>query len=171
MKLEQALEIAERIKSDLAPHCERIEIAGSIRRRKPEVGDIELVAIPKPYDTGLFASGIATIIDRWPKVRGELPCRYTQRTLPEGIALDLFFATADNWGLIYAIRTGSADFSHHVLASGWSRNGYKSIDGMITRDGKPFPMREETDLFRLAGVPYTPPEARIWPRPQQNSQG
>jgi hypothetical protein len=32
-------------------------------------------------------------------------------------------------------------------------------------------MREETDLFRLAGVPYTPPEARIWPRPLQNSQG
>ena len=170
MNLSQALDIATRTRDLLAPHCDRIEIAGSIRRRKPDVGDIEIVAIPKPYDTGLFSSGIATIVNRWPKVRGELPCRYTQRTLPDGIALDLFFATADNWGLIYAIRTGSADYSHHVLASGWSSRGYKSIDGMITRDGRPYPMPEETDLFNIAGVPWTPPEARIWPRPLQGEQ-
>ncbi len=48
MQLDKALEIAEKTKELLAPYCERIEIAGSIRRKKPEVKDIELVAIPKP---------------------------------------------------------------------------------------------------------------------------
>jgi DNA polymerase/3'-5' exonuclease PolX len=160
MKLDQATAIAERIKAQLAPHCDRIEIAGSIRRRKNEVGDIEIVAIPKPYDVGLFASGIAPIVTTWPKVRGELPCKYTQRQLPDGIALDLFFATAENWGLIYAIRTGSADYSHRVLACGWVRNGYKSAKGMLTRNGVPVPVPEESDLFRLAGVPWVEPKAR-----------
>jgi DNA polymerase/3'-5' exonuclease PolX len=160
MQLDQATAIAERVKAQLAPHCNRIEIAGSIRRRKSDVGDIEIVAIPKPYDVGLFASGIAPIVSAWPKVRGELPCKYTQRTLPDGIALDLFFATAENWGLIYAIRTGSADYSHRVLACGWVRNGYKSADGMLSRDGVAVPVREERDLFRLAGVPWVEPEAR-----------
>lgn len=160
MQLDQATAIAECVKAQLAPHCDRIEIAGSIRRRKAEVGDIEIVAIPKPYDVGLFASGIAPIVSAWPKVRGELPCRYTQRMLPDGIALDLFFATPTNWGLIYAIRTGSADYSHRVLACGWVRNGYKSADGMLRRDGVPVPVREERDLFRLAGVPWVDPEAR-----------
>jgi len=160
MQLKRAMEIAERVKAQLAPHCERIEIAGSIRRRKADVGDIEIVAIPKPYDVGLFASGIALVVSEWQKVRGELPCKYTQRMLPEGIALDLFFATAENWGLIYAIRTGSAEFSHHVLACGWARNGYKSVGGMLTSNGSPVEVREERDLFGLAGVSWVNPEDR-----------
>jgi DNA polymerase/3'-5' exonuclease PolX len=160
MQLDQATAIAERVKAQLAPHCDRIEIAGSIRRRKPDVGDIEIVAIPKPYDVGLFPSGIAPIVNAWPKVRGELPCKYTQRTLPDGIALDLFVATAENWGLIFALRTGSADYSHRVLACGWVRNGYHSVNGMLTRNGEALPVREELDLFRLAGVQWVEPEAR-----------
>ena len=160
MKLDQATAIAERVKAQLTPHCIRVEIAGSVRRRKPDVGDIEIVAIPKPYDVGLFATGIACIVDRWPKVRGELPCKYTQRTLPDGIALDLFFATSENWGLIYAIRTGSAAYSHHVLARGWVRNGYESKNGMLTRNGAPVATPEERDLFRMAGEKWIPPEER-----------
>ena len=161
MRLDQATAIAERVKALLAPHCDGIEIAGSIRRRKPDVGDIEIVAIPKPYDVGLFASGIAPIISAWPKVRGELPCKYTQRLLPDGIALDLFFATPENWGLIFAIRTGSADYSHHVLAHGWSVRGFKSIEGVLHNSaGRPVATPEEEDLFRLAGVPLVPPEQR-----------
>ncbi|MDP2946096.1 MAG: hypothetical protein Q8N61_01425, partial [bacterium] len=31
----------------LATSCERLTIAGSIRRRKPDCGDIELLAIPR----------------------------------------------------------------------------------------------------------------------------
>lgn len=54
MKHSTALVIAEKIKAQLAPHCDRIEIAGSIRRKKPEVKDIEIVVIPKPYEVGLF---------------------------------------------------------------------------------------------------------------------
>jgi DNA polymerase/3'-5' exonuclease PolX len=156
----EALPIAEAAKALLAPHCHRIEIAGSIRRRKAEVKDIEIVAIPKPYDTGLFASGIATVVNQWEKVKGELPCRYTQRILPEGIKLDLFFAYPHNWGLIYAIRTGSADFSHYVLAAGWVKHGYHSMDGKLVKGKHFINVPEEHDLFRIAGVPYIAPELR-----------
>lgn len=38
---------AERLRAELTPYCERIEIAGSIRRRKAAVGDLELVAVPR----------------------------------------------------------------------------------------------------------------------------
>jgi DNA polymerase/3'-5' exonuclease PolX len=173
MTLSHAIEIAERVKALLAPHCERIEISGSIRRRKPDVGDIEIVAIPKPYDVGLFESGIASVVESWPKVRGDLPCKYTQRLLPDGIALDLFFATPRNWGLIYAIRTGSAAYSHLVLARGWSDHGYTCMDGILHRViGEPSPsgrlvyrhtpvdVPEESDLFRLCGIPWIHPERR-----------
>ena len=162
MKYEDAIVIAKRIKAELAPHCDRIEIAGSIRRKKPEVGDIEIVCIPKPYNVDLFESGIATVINKWEKVKGELPCKYTQRLLPDGTKVDIFTATRDNWGLILAIRTGSAEFSHLVLCSNWARKGYKSVKGYLTKvsTGKIIPVREEEYLFDLIGIKYLLPENR-----------
>jgi DNA polymerase/3'-5' exonuclease PolX len=160
MEYKIALEIAEKVKQLLEPHCERIEIAGSIRRKKPMVKDIEIVAIPKPYDTGLFENGIASIVNQWQKVKGELPCKYTQRILPDGIKLDLFFATKENWGYVYAIRTGSAEFSHEILATEWVKRGYKGIDGYLTRDGKRIAIYEEVDLFNRLQIPFREPEFR-----------
>ena len=151
-----ALEVLEQLK----PHCERIEIAGSVRRKKAEVGDIEIVAIPKPYEIGLLESGIATVINQWQKVKGELPCKYTQRILPSGIKLDLFFAEEGNWGSVFAIRTGSADYSHKVLANGWVRQGFRSDGGYLFRDGERYEVREEKDLFKLIGIPFVEPEYR-----------
>lgn len=160
MIYQKALSIAERVKQELAPHCERIEIAGSIRRKKSEVKDIEIVVIPKPYEIGLFENGIASVVNQWQKVKGELPCKYTQRILPEGIKLDLFFAVKDNWGLIYAIRTGSADYSHQVLGGGWTKKGYHSIDGFLNNGRNNIAVREEIDLFRIIGIPWVDPEHR-----------
>jgi len=161
MRLAKALEIAENVKSALTPHCDCIEIAGSIRRRKALVKDIEIVAIPKPYETGLFESGIATVVNQWPRLKGELPCKYTQRLLPEGIKLDLFFAEPGNWGLILAIRTGSANYSYNVLAKRWVKNGYHSKDGYLHMDGKRIEVPTELKLFNLAGMMYvTAPELR-----------
>jgi DNA polymerase/3'-5' exonuclease PolX len=160
MELQKALNIAEKVKSLLAPHCERIEIAGSIKRKKSNVKDIEIVAIPKPFQTGLFESGIATVVNKWDKVKGELPCKYTQRILPDGIKLDLFFAERGNWGLIYAIRTGSAEYSHKVLATEWVKRGYKSEGGYLLYNGRKILVLEEKDLFKRIGVPFVEPEFR-----------
>lgn len=159
----EAYEIALRVLEELEPYCIRIEIAGSLRRKKADCGDAEIVAIPKPYSTGLLESGFATVVNKWEKVKGELEygkTKYTQRILPEGIKLDLFIAEEGNWGSILAQRTGSADYSHKVLANGWVRQGFKSQDGYLYRNGEKYEVREEEDLFRLIGIPYVAPEYR-----------
>src|SRR5205823_12049549 len=46
LPLAQAEKHAAKILAELAPFCERIEIAGSIRRRRPTVNDIDFVALP-----------------------------------------------------------------------------------------------------------------------------
>lgn len=155
---------ADNIVEQLRPHCFRIEIAGSISRECAEVGDIEIVAIPKPYDTGLFISGIASVVNQWQKVKGELEygkSRYTKRILPNGVQLDLFFATVNNFGLIKSIRTGPADYSHKTLAAGWVAKGYKSINGMLTYNGKEYDVPEEKDLFDRIGLAWVEPKNRI----------
>lgn len=159
----EAYEIALSVLEELKPHCIRIEIAGSLRRKKDDCGDVEIAAIPKPYSTGLLESGIATIVNKWKKVKGELEfgkTKYTQRILPEGIKLDLFIANEENWGLIFAMRTGPAEYSHKVLANGWVRQGFKSQDGYLYRNGEKYEVREEEDLFKLIGIPYVNPEDR-----------
>ena len=158
----------------LRPHCERIMIAGSVRRLKPEVKDIEIVAIPKqelvqadaqgslldePEMIARPVRGFIDAVNSWPKIRGEATGKYTARDLG-GINLDLFMATVDNWGYILAIRTGSAEYSHRVLASGWVRAGYSGREGMLTKNGEPVPVREEEDLFRLIGIPWIHPSDR-----------
>lgn len=160
MKLEYALEVAENVKAQLAPHCSRIEIAGSIRRRRPEVKDIEVVLIPLAYGTGLFESGIASVINGWKKVKGELPCKYTQRILPSEDVCDIFIADLDNWANIFTIRTGSAAWVHSVLATRWAELGFKSEGGILHRYGKPCIVETERDLFKLLEMDWVGPEER-----------
>jgi DNA polymerase/3'-5' exonuclease PolX len=160
MLLEEALPIAEHVRDLLAPHCDRIEIGGSIRRGKQEVKDIEIIAIPKPYEVGLFSSGIAEVVNQWPKVKGELPCKYTQRILPEGIKLDLFMCDANNWGLILALRTGPADWNQHWLLPKLSRVGLVMREGRIWRGQDEVFVRSEETLFRIIHSSFIAPEHR-----------
>jgi DNA polymerase/3'-5' exonuclease PolX len=166
MEHAHALAIAEQAHTALAPSCDRIEIAGSIRRLKPEVKDIELVAIPRLVPAGLFGDErevdpkFCAIVNQWPKVKGEPTGKYTQRVLPGGMKLDLFIADTENWGLILAVRTGSAAFSHQVLGRRWVQRGYTSVGGRLTRGGVVIPIHEETDLFALLQLPWVEPWAR-----------
>ncbi len=161
--LAEARKIAEQVLEEMKPHCERIEIAGSIRRKKATIGDIEIVAIPKPYSVGIFEDGLAKIVNKWTKVKEEMvygQVKYTQRILPQGIKLDIFFVTPENWGSQLGIRTGSIAYVRDILAYGWSKNGYKSEGGFLVQDGIRYDVPEEKDVFRMSGVKYVEPEER-----------
>jgi DNA polymerase/3'-5' exonuclease PolX len=163
---EQALPVAKKTLALLRPHCYRAEIAGSLRRKKATVKDIEIVAIPKPFETGLFSSGIASVVDQWTKVKGDLHkhCKYTQRIVhADGIGtikLDLFFAEEANWGCIYLIRTGDEEFSKQFMGTIIPRNGYRQKDGYLQKNGTVIWVREEQDLFDMMHIPFIPPELR-----------
>jgi DNA polymerase/3'-5' exonuclease PolX len=74
--------------------------------------------------------------------------------------LDLFFANELNRGLIYAIRTGSANFSNKTLGITWIKRGFKSIEGKFYKGNLEIPVREEKDLFHLLGLTYLESEKR-----------
>jgi DNA polymerase/3'-5' exonuclease PolX len=160
--LAEARAIANDVITQLDPHCSRIQVAGSIRRGKPTIGDIEVVCLPCPYvESPLFCTGIAAVINQWEKIKGELPCRYTQRRLPSGMKLDLFMPDPMSYGLQLAIRTGSAAWCKKVLAPAWVRAGFHSEGGVLRRaDGSMVPTPDEHTLFRLIGLEWVAPEDR-----------
>jgi len=76
--------------------------------------------------------------------------------------LDLYMTTLEQWGLILAIRMGSAAYTKWLLSTHCRQRGYQSRDGQIIRlrDGQIVPMLEEADLFVLLGLPYVEPWVR-----------
>ena len=158
MTIQEAQKIAEKYLAELKPHCLRAEIAGSIRREKPEPKDIEIVCIPR-IETLDDLEGFSKVVNNLEKVKGEPTGKYTQRILPEGIKLDLFMATERNWGNIFLIRTGNWQFSKQIMFR-ILRMGLKQKDGYLWQGDKMLECKEEDDIFRLLNLVFIPPQNR-----------
>jgi DNA polymerase/3'-5' exonuclease PolX len=162
--LAEALDIAANVVAILGPHCHKIDIAGSVRRQRPTIGDLEIVCLPDRaplQSTPLFAGGFAAAVEQWLGVVGNPDGRYTQRLLPSGLKLDLFMPHPDGYGLILAIRTGSAVWAHKVLAAAWKRSGFHSDKGLLRReDESAIPCRTEPELFDVIGLRWVEPVDR-----------
>lgn len=159
MKLEEILPIAERYKKILEPYCKRIEIAGSVRRKKPECRDIELVIIRDPDKL----EELKSLVGEWKKIRGSITGRYTQ-VQPEDIKLDIFIAVDDgtNFGNIYLIRTGNWVFSRFAMGIRAPQVGLKHREGYLWRDDVRINCYEEEEVFNALNYGFIPPEEREW---------
>ncbi len=124
MEYKLAKKIAENLVERMRPACSRIEIAGSIRREKPEVKDIEIVATPilkapRPvfgqlatFNTPLNAL-LFEMLNRHELAPIKGKDKYRKfHVFPDfddlnPIALDLFLVTPPaQWGVLMVIRTG-----------------------------------------------------------------
>jgi DNA polymerase/3'-5' exonuclease PolX len=167
----------------LRPACERIEIAGSLRRGKADVKDIELLAVPvlesrtvDLFGTQEYTAPLDALCDRLVSV-GILEYRLDKlgrrawgarfkRALYQGVALDLFVCRPPaQWGVLLAIRTGPAEFSHRLVTQqrfgGLLPNYWSVKDGALhDADGALVETHEERDLFAAIGVEYVEPGAR-----------
>jgi len=176
MKHDEAKAIAEKWMRYLSPACERIEIAGSIRRGKAEPKDIEIVCQPKIvgepdmfgqpteinllemfFETSLFKVTAAHFVKNGP--------RYKQLALVETIHLDLFIVLPPaQWGVQFLIRTGPADFSHWCVTQKRIGGGLPSYlkvkDGALWHGSKKLNTPEEADFFKVIGMEYVEPKAR-----------
>lgn len=162
MDLEKAQVIAEKIKDTLSPVCTRIEIAGSIRRRRPFVHDIDLVAIPA--NQGQFAYRLQQLGRL--KVGGQKLLR-VELAEHAGFALDVYVATPQTWATLLLIRTGSKSHNIHLCKLA-NQKGYKlHADGsgltqFVDCEGRESRVAGDTEesIFQALELPYKRPEAR-----------
>jgi len=177
LSFQDALTQAQELTHALAPSCARIEIAGSIRRQCPYVGDIELVAIPH-YDplVDLFSqvygqqSRLDFALDHLVAAARLIPGdkqgeRYKKFIVPPyDVQLDLFITDPDGWGVVFTQRTGSADFSRWLMtpqAQGGAMPGnMRCHDRRLWRHGGRLTTPDEQDVFNEIGIPWTAPRHR-----------
>lgn len=189
MDLESAEKGAEIIRRQLMPATRQSLVCGSIRRRKPQPKDVEIVCEPEMVDAGqrdLFAMSpripaVDGLIDGWlrdgtarPRLdrngRQAIGSRYKRLEVDVGfptfIPLDLFIvAPPAQWGLQVVIRTGSDLFARAMLAR-WklvSGGGYSEDGCLHFADHSPYPTLEEADVFRACQVSWIFPSNRIGP--------
>jgi DNA polymerase/3'-5' exonuclease PolX len=160
MKPELIKPIAEHIYDELKPFCEDgfVHIAGSVRRKKANCGDIEIVCYAKRHQIseGLFGDEkkyvknqeFVDTIRKWHGLSGDPYGRYTKRLYQYGdefedVQVDIFMPQKEDYFRQLAIRTGSADYSAYIIAPAWVKLGFRGTeDGLrwqpdcIQKNGK-----------------------------------
>ncbi|GEJ57904.1 DNA polymerase/3'-5' exonuclease PolX [Anaeromyxobacter diazotrophicus] len=156
--LSDALELGERLVRHLrAGPDERVDLAGSARRRKETVGDLDLVAsAPGPAD---FAGRLTAF-----PLAAEVVARGETKTvvrLASGVQVDLRVVAPEDHAAALHHATGSK--GHHVRLRGLARDrGYSLSEyGLAALDGgAPIRVASEEELYARLGLPFIPPELR-----------
>ncbi|HEX5492560.1 MAG TPA: DNA polymerase/3'-5' exonuclease PolX [Candidatus Udaeobacter sp.] len=160
---------AEALRSDLAAHeaALQVEIAGSYRRRKEIVHDLDLlVATNEPGAiTKLFVSH--PLVE---SVIAQGPTKSSVR-LRSGVQCDLRVVTTAEYPFALAYFTGNKehniDMRSRALKRGWTLNEYRlavvPVDPKAKTKkspGKIPNVRDEADLYRAVDLDFIPPELR-----------
>lgn len=180
-----ALKVAKELCDLLKPECARLIVAGSLRRRKDLVGDVEIVYVPKfvpgvrcdmfaaPAPANCVDAKLAWMLDsssgpilekRLSRVDTEAWGEKNKLAVhrASGIPVDLFSTTTDAWWNYVVCRTGSAE-SNTAIASAaqrknWKWHPYKS--GFTDANGDLVRVTSEREVFEFAGLEYKEPWER-----------
>lgn len=169
MRLAKAKQFADSIRVGLSPYCSRIEIAGSIRRKRAEVNGIDIVLVPK--------IDLQPIVDRitvkWRQVVGIKDDAPTLRFLSTNdLQLNLFIAhddvmdlastTPSNWGSMLLCRTGSLQHNTQLCTHAHTKalkfTPYRGI--VDPKTDKIIGSRTEEEIYGALGLKWRPPEER-----------
>jgi len=160
-KLADALTYAESIVKILSSlkGVTKIDIAGSLRRMKETIGDIDILVIAKPaqaakvMDTFTSMDTVADVLAKGDTKSSVL--------LKSGIQVDLRILESKSYGAALHYFTGSKD--HNVaIRDRAKRKGLKVSEYGVfdSKTNDPLGGAREEDIFRLVDLPFIPPELR-----------
>ena len=155
MELKKAQALASEIKALLEPHCEKLTVAGSIRRQRPEVRDIDIVLVAKDWWE------VNSLLMRLGKVR--MSGRKLARvTMDGGVQLDIYYATPETFATLLLIRTGSKENNVRLCSLAKKRGWRLCADGsgLFDERGQRIAGDSEESIYEALGLRYQVPEER-----------
>jgi DNA polymerase (family 10) len=147
-----AMDLAEKVIASLP--AERIAYAGSLRRMRETIGDIDILAVAPPEIRATFAAQpyVAEVI-----ASGD---RKTSIRTDQGIQVDLRVVPAESWGAALVYFTGSKEHNVHIreiaVKKGWKLSEYGLFDG----DDRPIASATEEEIYHALGMRWVPPTLR-----------
>ena len=138
------------------PEVERLEVAGSYRRRRETVGDIDLLAIAAQPAAVMQHFLRYAQID---KVSMAGDTRATV-TLGSGLQVDLRAVPPECYGAALVYFTGSKEHNVKLRRRAVEQGLRISEYGVFQGEGERIAGREETDVYATVGLAWIPPEMR-----------
>lgn len=157
--LSLALDTAEEIVAELSavPGCERCAYAGSLRRMRETVGDLDVLVSARR--SAPFMDALCEL-----PVTAEVIARGTKKTsvrTGKGLQLDLRVVPPESWGAALQYFTGSK--AHNIrtrtiaVHQGLKLSEYGVFD---TGSGESVASRTEEEVYARLGLPWIPPTLR-----------
>ncbi len=155
--------LLEHLRSD--PHVTRLDVAGSYRRRKETVGDIDLLVVatdPEP---------VMQLFTAFPDVKKVLSTGPTRSSvvLRSGLQIDLRVVLAESYGAALVYFTGSKEHNvklrQRALKKGLRVSEYGVFRGGGESGGDPWAGEfvagaNEAEVYAAVDLPWIPPELR-----------
>ena len=145
------INLSKTILRKLQPYVKKIEVAGSIRREKPNPRDIDIVLIPKNREK------ISEVMNSLGKFMEVSEKKQTYRI--KKISVELYFTSEESWGatlLAFSSKRGSA-IGLRIIAR---FKGFKLNQYGLFKKGKMMAGRTEKDIYRALGRKYKDPKDR-----------
>lgn len=138
------------------PDVARAEIAGSLRRAREVVADVDIVA-----SCTAAPASVAASFGRIPGLRDStVTAGAATLRFMDGTRLDLYCVPPERFGIALFRATGSVQ---HVeaMAALLARRGLRlEGDALLHGTGREIPAPSEEEFFEAAGLPWIPPELR-----------
>ena len=130
-----------------------VGMAGSLRRGKSTVGDLDLLSMDrKATDALRGCPGVAQVLESGPK--------RTSVKLEDGVQVDLRIFSAEEYGAALVYFTGSKNHDialrNLAIEKGWKLNEY----GLFAKMGERLAGETEQEVYQKLGLDYVPPELR-----------
>lgn len=153
MLLPEAEAVFEKLASYFETLGIQVGMAGSLRRGKNTIGDLDLLSTDKRViEAAAKCPGVAQVLEAGPK-RASVK-------LEEGVQVDVRLFSGDEYGAALVYFTGSKDHNialrNLAIERGWKLNEY----GLFERSGGRLAGSEEEGIYRKLGLQFIPPELR-----------
>lgn len=157
LSLGMAFPVAKRIVETLRKETgsQKIEWAGSLRRMKEDIGDIDILA------TGSNREEIVSVFTHLPEVREVLASGETKASVivEGGLQIDLRVVEEESYGAALQYFTGSKAHNIHLRSIGKAK-GIKINEYGVFKGEKKIGGREEKDVYEALGMIWIAPELR-----------
>lgn len=138
------------------PGVEKAEVAGSLRRWRPTIGDLDLVAASrKPVEL------MAAFTQR-PEVLRVLAQGENKASveLKDGLNIQLWVQPPEKFGTLLQFVTGSKEHSVHLRELALKKGLSLSEQAITEKDGKERLYASEEEVYDALGLPWITPELR-----------
>ena len=155
MQLTEAKKRGMQIYKQISSYVKRGRLAGSIRRNKPFVRDIDIVIELKPDNLDNLKKCLEEIGNI--KLKGDKLIRFITF---DNTQVDIYIATKENYEPLLLIRTGSKEHNIKLTTRALSMNMQLTANGLIDKKTGKIIATSERDIFKALKMIYVEPKKR-----------